>query len=705
MSFFDELKRRNVFRVGIAYVVASWVLLQVVDLVLDNTTAPSWVMHVFMLFVAVGFVAAVIIAWAYEITPEGIRREHEVDRSQSVTTDTGRKLDRIIIGFLLLAVVLLLADRFARPPGPAVEQAPAQAQSVMSAKSIAVLPFADMSQAQDQEWFADGLAEEILNALAKTPDLQVSSRTSAFRYKDTTLDIPAIAAELGVTHILEGSVRRAGDRIRITAQLIRARDGFHVWSENYDRVEADMIAIQEDLALNIARALETTMDPAALAAMTRVGTRSVEAYQEYLRGLNFLTRTFSEAEEGVLYLQAYDHFEQARALDPNFTAAHFQSADFWRVQITPSRTDTGLTDLEPHQALAQFNQRIDQAIATATTETDAQGFKAYKALVEMRVHEAIRLFSAYLLARPNDEQIRLALMDTAGMASDLPVMQDIIAHWHERGLTDFDSALSYANSAYRVIDPSVAADFLLQTLQRWPNHVSLIYQTHRTFLWAGRVAPARQLMDRYNRLNPAGAPILSARQACAEGRRDEVEILLAAMDPDETGIQSARWHLLKLLGRDQGANDELRGIAQSGIPYQIADMLTYPQFDPSPFPSLLAVLERQGIKRAMAVEVPFKCPPPEQTSIADALKVSLKLETGESGNLTGTRSIEAYEHYLQGMSLWHLRTVDSLNQAFNLAFLRTQQDENTLRFRCDSRMQQLEKELGIPPPKQPLICD
>ena len=207
MSFFDELKRRNVFRVGGAYGVAAWVLLQIVDLVLDNVAAPDWVMHVFMLFVGIGFVAAVIIAWAYELTPEGIKREADVDRSQSVTGDTGRKLDRIIIGFLAIAVLLLLADRFIRPPVTDTSSATQEvAQTVTqqgtvvpeaAAKSIAVLPFADLSQAKDQEWFADGLAEEILNALAKTPDLQVSSRTSTFRYKGSILDIPEIASELG----------------------------------------------------------------------------------------------------------------------------------------------------------------------------------------------------------------------------------------------------------------------------------------------------------------------------------------------------------------------------------------------------------------------------------------------------------------------------------------------------------------------------
>ncbi len=619
MKLFEELKRRNVFRVGIAYVISAWVLLQFVDLVLENIQAPDWIIKVFMLAMAVGLPIAIIIAWAFEMTPEGIKREKDVERSESITSKTGHKLDRSIIVVLLIAVVYFAWDNFAPAPSDSKTAAETtqQVETVQFApKSIAVLPFTDLSQAKDQEWFADGLAEEILNVLAKTPDLLVSSRTSSFRYKGSTLDLPAIAQELGVAHVLEGSVRSSGNRIRVTAQLIRASDGFHLWSENYDRDVADMIEIQEDLALNIAKALETTMDPEALAAMTSAGTRSVEAYQEYLHGLNLLARSDAENAQNSLYLLAYDRFEKSRTIDAKFSVAHFQAADFWKIQLTPSHTDSGLTDLQPDQKLAEFNNRIDLAIETTMTEIDAQGYKAYKALLELRLHTAISLFNEYLKARPNDEMNRSALFDAASLASDQTLRKDIIAHWHERGLSDLESAFSYANSAHRVIDPSDAADFINQMLRRWPNHVGLIYQAHRTMLWAGRLMEARELMDRFNRLVPEGAVILTARQACVEGRRTEVETLLLTIDQNIKDGRSERWHLLKLLGRNQEADDELRVYAENGIPYQSADFLVYNQFDPSPYPSLVTALAREGIKRPPPVEIPFKCPPPEQTSIA-----------------------------------------------------------------------------------------
>jgi TolB-like protein len=251
MSLFNELKRRNVFRVAIAYLITAWLLIQLADILIPMLTLPEWVTRFILLLLVVLFVPTLIAAWALELTPDGLKLEKDVDRSSSITPHTGKKLKAMTIGMLALAVVLLLADKFYLSAGD--EQAVAVVAEVD--KSIAVLPFADLSQEQDQEWFADGLAEEILNSLARTPDLLVASRTSTFAYKGSDKDLRVIATELGVAHILEGSVRRAGDRLRITAQLIRASDGFHLWSENYDREAADMIDVQEDLAIKIASAM------------------------------------------------------------------------------------------------------------------------------------------------------------------------------------------------------------------------------------------------------------------------------------------------------------------------------------------------------------------------------------------------------------------------------------------------------------------
>ncbi len=620
MSFIGELKRRNVFRVAAAYLLAAWVLLQAIDFVLDAISAPNWILQVFIMAAVAGFVIVLVFSWVFEMTPEGIKREKDIDRTQSITPQTGRKLDRVIIAFLAVAVVMLLADRFistekemgSEPFSTTAAHVPAaegEKGSDPISKSIAVLPFADLSQGGDQEWFADGLAEEILNSLAKTPDLLVASRTSSFRYKKSELDLPQIAAELGVAHVLEGSVRSSGNRIRVTAQLIRASDGFHLWSENYDRDKADMIAIQEDLAMNIAQALETTMDPAALAKMTSSGTRSVPAYQEYLKGLSLQANASFKTNPRQSYLEAYDHFEQARAIDPKFSSAHLMAADFWLTQLSPSRTDSDLTELEPLQMAAKFSERINLAIETAPSETDRTGYMAKRALFDLRLRDAIRLYHEYLKDRPNDEQSWFSLAQAAALASEREVSEEVLEHNRVLGQQDAAAANSYVNNAYALGKASIGADYGIEALTRWPTHLDLVYQTHRSLLWAGRVEEAAQMAKRYRQLNPQGNPLVDARQACAEGRRGDAEAILAGLDPADNYARSTRWHILKLLGREAESAEVLRPYADSGVPYQMADWLGYHKFDPTPFPAIMAVLKREGINRPPAVDIPFKCPP------------------------------------------------------------------------------------------------
>jgi TolB-like protein len=273
MSLFAELKRRNVVRVGIAYAVIGWILAQIAEFAFENFGAPEWVLKSVVVVILLGLPLALFFAWAFEITPEGVKREEDVDRSQSITHSTGRKLDFVIIGALVLALGYFIWERQSIPePVEKIAAVDAVEESAPSGvgqdparspvvRSIAVLPFVNMSSDQEQEWFSDGLTEELLNALARTPDLLVAARTSSFKFKGSTEDIPTIASALGVAHILEGSVRSGGDQLRVTAQLIRASDGFHLWSQSYDRNPEDVIAIQEEIAIEIATALETAFGP------------------------------------------------------------------------------------------------------------------------------------------------------------------------------------------------------------------------------------------------------------------------------------------------------------------------------------------------------------------------------------------------------------------------------------------------------------
>jgi adenylate cyclase len=336
MGFFQELKRRNVFRVGIAYVLVAWVLLQVIDFTLEVIAAPDWILQVFVLAAAVGLPIGLIFSWVFEMTPEGIKRESEIDRSQSITPHTGYKLDRVIIATLALAVVFLLVDKFILSPGeeqslpskavvqqaePPVSLAPTPSVVSLAAKSIAVLPFIAMSQGMDDEYFADGLTEEILNALAQLPELLVTARTSAFFFKGQDIPIQEIAGKLGVRHVVEGSVRRSGDRLRVTAQLIRADDGFHLWSENYDSTSEDTIAVQEDIAEKIALAMDVVMDEDKRERMREAGLRDVEAFIAFQKGMDFYGKAHGDADQMELLRQANLQFEIALERVPGYPPA------------------------------------------------------------------------------------------------------------------------------------------------------------------------------------------------------------------------------------------------------------------------------------------------------------------------------------------------------------------------------------------------
>jgi TolB-like protein len=279
VSLFRELKRRNIFKVAAAYIIVGWLLLQVSDVLVPALYLPDWFHSGIAFLLILGFPVAMIFAWAFELTPEGLKRDHEVDRSQSITQQTSRKLDFIIIGLLIAALGYFAWDKFVLAPERKTELVEATTavveQTAEIDKSIAVLPFVNMSSDTEQEYFSDGLTEEVLNLLAKIPNLRVIARTSSFAYKGKDVKIAEVANELHVGHVLEGSVRKAGNQLRITAQLIRASDSSHLWSETYDRTLENIFAIQDEIAAAVVSQLKLELlgetlgskqvDPAAYA--------------------------------------------------------------------------------------------------------------------------------------------------------------------------------------------------------------------------------------------------------------------------------------------------------------------------------------------------------------------------------------------------------------------------------------------------------
>jgi TolB-like protein len=295
MSLFAELKRRNVVRVAIAYVVLSWLLLQVADTLGDTLALPEWTGRMVVLLIAIGFIPALIFSWVYELTPEGIKKESEIDRSNSITTTTGRKLDIAVLVMLVAVVALYFVDprQPTQPVNPASQPATDLTPTASTSKpsAIAVLPFLDLSPDNDQGYFADGIAEEILNLLARNPDLRVIARTSAFKFRGEDHDLREVGQALNANRILEGSVRTAGSRVRITAQLIDSESNLHLWSETYDRELTDIFAVQDEIARSISDALGVHLGVSLASASTII----VDAYHLYLQG----KKAFAKSPGGV----------------------------------------------------------------------------------------------------------------------------------------------------------------------------------------------------------------------------------------------------------------------------------------------------------------------------------------------------------------------------------------------------------------------
>jgi TolB-like protein len=353
-SIWNELKRRNVVRVAVAYGVVSWLVLQLTDVLMPILDLPEWVDGLVFLLLLVGFLLALVLSWAYELTPDGIAREKDVDRSVSITPSTGRKLDRVIIAVLAVALVIFAVERFAWNSDPSPEMVVDDGP-----RTIAVLPFLNMSADPDQEFFSDGLTEELLNLLAKVPDLRVTSRTSSFAFKGREIGINEIARELDVKHILEGSVRRSGDTIRITAQLIDVSSDTHMWSETWDRTFDDVFVIQDEIAEAVVDALRINL----LGGELEVQETSDEAYALYLRSTTLIAeRTLSSLTQAEALLT------RVLELDPAYVPA-------WEALGRTYATSGALSIWEPREVSRRLLE-----VAESILELDARNARAHALL-------------------------------------------------------------------------------------------------------------------------------------------------------------------------------------------------------------------------------------------------------------------------------------------------------------------------------------
>jgi len=325
-SFFGELKRRNVIRIAGLYLVGAWLLTQVASTLLPAFDVPSWALRALIVTLAIGFIPALIFSWVFELTPEGLKREEDVVREQTITLRTGRRMDRMIIVVLVLALGYFAFDKFVLTPrreaALAVSGAPNESKSVISEKSIAVLPLMNSTGDAANEYFSDGMSEEFISTLSRLHELKVIGRTSSFQFKGKTDDSKAIGEKLGVYYLLEGSVRKSADRVRIAVALINAADGANVWSETYDRELKDIFAVQSEIAGAVAKQLKVALlgnngQTAQLATAATPSNQNVQAYNALLQGNFYFNRSTADDMR-----KAIGYYKEAIRLNPRYALAY-----------------------------------------------------------------------------------------------------------------------------------------------------------------------------------------------------------------------------------------------------------------------------------------------------------------------------------------------------------------------------------------------
>jgi TolB-like protein/Flp pilus assembly protein TadD len=388
-SFFSELKRRNVYKVAVAYAVVSWLLIQAASILFPTFDAPPWAMKILVVLIALGFPAALIFSWAFEITPEGIVRETEVESDKSITHHTGRKIVAITIVLAVIATGLLVFQ-FIRARSTSTSRA---SEAPISQKSIAVLPFDNLSRDPDNAFFTEGVQDEILTRLAKVADLKVIARASTQRFKSTPDDLRDVAKQLGVMNILEGSVQKANDQVRVNVQLINAMTNSHLWAEIYDRKLTDIFAVESEIAKTITDTLQAKLSGSEQRAIAARPTENTEAHQLYLKGRFFWNkRTGSDLKKSI------DYFEQAIAADPNYALAYAGVADgyVWLPGYTvctprdcyPRATAAAKRALELDGTLAEA--RTSLALAIWLYDFDSsQAIKEFQRAIELNPNYAI----------------------------------------------------------------------------------------------------------------------------------------------------------------------------------------------------------------------------------------------------------------------------------------------------------------------------
>ncbi|HKX57164.1 MAG TPA: tetratricopeptide repeat protein [Xanthomonadales bacterium] len=575
MSLFEELKRRNVFRVGIAYIVAAWLLVQIADLAFDIVGVGDGLLRGVAILLALGFIPTVIFAWAFELTPEGIKREREVNRDASITSVTAKKLDFVTIGLLVTVLAVFAVDRLIPSadviPSPDVSASSGVIQADTSsgtpiqdgihersaetsdavalppAKSIAVLPFVNMSDDTSNEYFSDGISEEILNALAKVKDLKVAGRTSSFAFKGQNQDLRVIGEALGVGNILEGSVRKAGNKVRITAQLIQVEDGFHLWSETYDRELDDVFAIQDEISAAILEQLKAHLLDGEQVEV--VSTRAdSETYDLYLLAKQRIYERTRPALES-----ANELLDRALTIDPDYAPAYAQ-----RGIATLLLSDRNYGTIPKVQAANQAKVYIDQALRLDSKQDEAlAALGLYHAQRPGETQPAIEALEAALAVNPNNVNaanwLQSAYSDAGQLSEAMTILEDLRVRdpLYRPGIANLNRFYMFQN---RLEEAREQIEHLKPFM---PNDPFLLRLEANVFYSQGELAEGFRIAEQALSIQPDNFPNIELVGRGLDGT-GQFERL------SEEGAESQRPFALIQLGRTEEAFLAARQRADSG---------------------------------------------------------------------------------------------------------------------------------------------
>src|SRR5437899_603684 len=557
MSLFAELKRRNVFRAAAFYAASAWLLVQIATQVFPFFHIAEWVVRWIVVAASIGFPFAMLFSWFYEWTPHGIQRESEIPPNESITRQTGKKLDRWIIAILALAVVLLLADKFV------LHKDAETAAAATTEKSIAVLPFDNLSRDPDNAYFCEGVQDEILTRLAKVADLKVISRTSTQHFKSTPENLPEIAKQLGVTNILEGSVQKAADQVRVNVQLINAMTDAHVWADTYDRKLTDIFAVESEIAKNIAETLQARLSGSEKSSIAKTPTVNAEAYELYLKG-----RFFWNKRTGTDLRKAIDYFNQAIAKDPNYALAYVGLADSYLLL-------SSYAAVSPAESLPPARSALKKALELDDSLAEAHASFGLLTTLELDLHRALDELKRAVELKPNYATAHHWLA---------------LAHLT---LAQFDSAISEAKRAIE-LDPlslvinadtswiyfsarryDEAEEQVRKTLEIGPQFFLAHYYFGEVLQFKGRLGEAIAEFQKAFELNNDPYSLAMLGQAYARnGQKDEAQKILARLNEEAKSNYVAPYALalvqIALGDKDRSIEELERAYAQGETNYLFA---------------------------------------------------------------------------------------------------------------------------------------